>query len=123
MLPGRLLSVGGIGLLLAVAPLALAESTHVAEAVEHAQAAAAQGKQGYPDALVTQAQEALKHAELAKKEATSPHLEQGIRGLKEAIDQGKAGHAEAATKAVEEALTHLSEPAPATAEASSGEGY
>lgn len=117
------LSVAGFGLLVAVAPLALAESTHVTEAVEHAQAAAAQGKQGYPDALVTQAQEALKHAELAKKETASPHLEQGIRGLKEAIDQGKAGHADAATKAVEEALAHLSEPTPAMAQPSAGDGY
>lgn len=120
---GRLLSVGGIGLVVAAAPLALGESKHVTEAVQHAQAAVAQGKQGYPDALVTQAQEALKHAELAKKETASPHLEQGIRGLKEAIDQGKAGHADSATKAVEDALAHLSQPAPATAEASSGEGY
>lgn len=120
---GKLLSVGGIGLLVAVAPLALAESTHVAEAVEHAQAAAAQGKQGYPDALVTQAQEALKHAELAKKETASPDLEQGIRRLKDAIEHGKAGRTDAATKAVEEALTHLSEPTPTMAQPSGGDGY
>ncbi|MGH7208118.1 MAG: small metal-binding protein SmbP [Nitrospiraceae bacterium] len=120
---GKRLSLGGLGLLVAVAPLALAESTHVTEAVAHAQAAVAQGKQGYPDALVTQAQEALKHAELAKKETASPHLEQGIRGLKEAIDHGKAGRADAATKAVEDALAHLSEPAPAMAAPSSGDGY
>ena len=120
---GRLLSVAGMGLLVAAAPLALAESQHVTEAVEHAQAAAAQGKQGYPDALVTQAQEALKHAELANKETASPHLEQGIHGLKEAIDHGKAGRADAATKAVEDALAHLSQPAPAMAQPSGGDGY
>lgn len=120
---GRLLSMGGIGLLVAMTPLALAESTHVAEAVEHAQAAAAQGKQGYPDALVTHAQEALKHAELAKKEAASRDLEQGIRRLKEAIDHGKAGRTDAATKAVEDALEHLSEPTPALAQPSGGDGY
>ncbi|OLB99650.1 MAG: hypothetical protein AUH35_02800 [Nitrospirae bacterium 13_1_40CM_62_7] len=104
---GRLLSVAWLGFLVAVAPLALAESKHVAEAVEHAQAAVAQGKQGYPDALVTEAREALKHAELAKKEAASPYLEQGIRALKQAIDQGKAGRTDAATKAVEDALENL----------------
>ena len=120
---GRLLSVGGMGLLVAAAPLALAESKHVTEAVAHAQAAVAQGKQGYPDALVTQAQEALTHAELANKQTASPHLEQGIHGLKEAIDHGKAGRADAATKAVEDALAHLSEPAPATAQPSGGDGY
>ena len=120
---GKLLSVGGIGLIMAAAPMALAENKHVSEAVEHAQAAAAQGKQGYPDALVTHAQEALKHAELAKKEAASPALEQGIRRLKEAIDHGKAGRTDAATKAVEDALEHLSEPTSALAQPSAGDGY
>ncbi|OLD36186.1 MAG: hypothetical protein AUI21_11675 [Nitrospirae bacterium 13_1_40CM_2_62_10] len=120
---GRLLSVAWLGFLVAVAPLALAERKHVAEAVEHAQAAVAQGKQGYPDALVTEAREALKHAELAKKEAASPYLEQGIRALKQAIDQGKAGRTDAATKAVEDALENLSEPAPAMAQPSGGDGY
>lgn len=45
-----------------------------------------QGKQGYPDALVTQAQEALKQAELARKERANQHLDEGIRQLQIAID-------------------------------------
>ena len=123
MRPDILLSVGGVGLLVTMASVALAQTQHVPDAVTHAQAAVAQGKQGYPDALVTQAQEALKYAELAKKETRSPHLEEGIRMLKNAIDQGKQGHAEPATKAAEEAIAHFAQVSQASTEPSQGDGY
>ncbi len=102
------LAVGGVALLL-VTTLALGQSPHLIDAVTHTQAAIAQGKQGYPDALAAQAREALKHAEAAKKEAASPRLDEGIRWLKEAIEQGRQGQAEAATQAVERALAQFSE--------------
>lgn len=123
MRPAMLLSAGGVWLLVSMASMTLAQSQHVTEAVQHAHAAVAQGKQGYPDALVTQAQESLKHAELEKKETQSSHLEEGIRMLKNAIDQGKQGHVEPATKAAEDALLHLSEIHRALAEPSQGDGY
>lgn len=99
----------GLSLMVIGTPRAIAQGTHVSEALQHAQAAALQGKQGYPDALVTQAQEALKHAEQAKKQATNPHLDEGITLLRSAIDHGKQGHTELATKAAEEAVIHLSQ--------------
>jgi RNA-binding protein YhbY len=109
--------------LASVAGLAPAQNPHLSEALEHAQAAVAQGRQGYSDALVTQAKVALKHAELAKMEFKSPHLEEGIRLLKSAIDQGNQGNWDATTKAVEQAITHLSETNQPTAEAPHGDGY
>jgi len=99
----------GFSLMVIGTPWAVAQGTHVSEALQHAQAAALQGKQGYPDVLVTQAQEALKHAEQAKKQATNPHFDEGIKSLRSAIDHGKQGHTEPATKTAEEAVTHLSQ--------------
>lgn len=115
--PGFLLTAGATWLLVAFTALAHGQSQHLAEVVMHAQAAVAQGKQGYPDALVTQAQEALKHAELAKMETAGPHLDEGIRLLRSAIDHGKQGHGDAATEAVEGALAHVSESSKPTARA------
>ncbi len=115
---------GALGLLIVLVSLTIAQSRHVSEAITHAQAAVAQGKQGYPDALVTQAQEALKHAELAKKQIKSPHLEEGMRFLKEAIDHGRQGQGEPATKSAESALLHFQELNQASAETAQGDtGY
>lgn len=123
----RLLRIGLIGWIcsgvLASALTSLAQSVHVVEALQHVQAAIAQGKQGYPDALAVQAREALKHAEMAKKEIPSPHLNEGIQALKEALEKVKAGQTEAATKAAEEALRHLSLVNPATAGTPPEDGY
>jgi hypothetical protein len=118
---GTLLAVGLVSML---SVLAHGQSQHVLEAMMHAQAAVAQGKQGYPDALVTQAQAALEYAGMAKNETSSPHLEEGIRMLREAIDQGKQGHGEAATEAAESALAHLAEDSKSTARSAQEEsGY
>ena len=104
----KLLGVVGLGLLTLVAMPALAGSTHVAEALAHAQAALAQGEQGYSDALVEHAKEALKHAELAKKEIKSPHLEQAIRGLNGGIAEADDGYLTEATVDIGGAIEDLS---------------
>ncbi|MEW6542733.1 MAG: small metal-binding protein SmbP [Nitrospirota bacterium] len=123
MKPETRMVVAALGFVVLLSSGAAAEGQHVPQAVEHAQAAAAQGRQGYPDALVTQAREALTHAEAARTETKSPHLAQGIKKLNQAIEHGMAGHGEEATKAAEEAVTHLSQAAKPQAEASSSDGY
>ncbi len=103
------LSVVGLGFLLIIGPLAFAASQHVAEAIMHARAAVLQGQQGYPDDFVKHAQEALTHAEMAKKETTNPHLDEGIKGLRDAVTDAKNGYVEDAIETVESAIEHLSE--------------
>jgi hypothetical protein len=46
------LAVGAVGLVICI-NLAQGQNPHATEAVTHAQAAVAQGKQGYPDALIS----------------------------------------------------------------------
>ena len=104
----ELLRVVGVGFLILVAAPALAGSKHVAEAIFHAQAAVAQGQQGYSEALVEHAKEALKHAELAKKENKSPRLEEAIMELTVAIDQADNGYTAEAMAAVGDAIQDLS---------------
>ena len=117
------LAVGAV-VLVALTTVAQGQSQHLAEAVTHVQAAVAKGKQGYPDELVAQAQEALKHAESAKKETANLHVDEGIRQLRSAIDHGKQGHGDVATKAAESALAHLSEAMTPTSGSTSGDnGY
>ncbi len=70
------LSTIALGVLLMTGTLAFAASQHVADAIMHARAAVLQGQQGYPDAFVKHTQEALRHAEMAKKETTNEHLSQ-----------------------------------------------
>ena len=86
-----LLAAGGAAVLVVLTITAHGQSRHLEGAMTHAQAALMQGKQGNPDALVTQAQEALKGAELARKETPNQHLDEGIRQLQTAIEQGEAG--------------------------------
>ncbi len=112
---GYVLAVGGIALLFATT-VALGQSQHLTDAITHTQAAIAQGKQGYPDALAAQAREALRHAEAAKKEASVPHLDEGIRWLKQAIEQSTQGQGEAATQAAERALVQFSGDGPPPAQ-------
>ncbi|MDF0642688.1 MAG: small metal-binding protein SmbP [Nitrospira sp.] len=105
---------------------AWSQGSHIEEALQHAQAAAMQGRQDYPDELVKQAKEALRHAEQAAKGNDNPHLASGIGALKRAIEHGRAGQNTEATKAAEEAATHLSQvtaAAPAVAPAAADSGY
>jgi len=103
------LTAGGAAVLVALTTVAYGQSQHLAEAMTHAQAAVVQGKQGYPDALVTQTQEAHKQASPARKETANQHLDEGIRQLQTAIEQGKQRKGDAATHTVERALAYLSE--------------
>ncbi len=105
----HILSIVGLGCVLAIGPWAFAGSQHVMEAILHAQAAVNQGQQGYPDELVRHAEEALKHAEMAKQDTTSPHLDEGIKELREAITEAKNGYTSEAVEEAEEAIQHLSE--------------
>jgi hypothetical protein len=109
------LTVGAAALLFATT-VALGQSQHLTDAITHTQAAIAQGKQGYPDALATQAHEALRHAEAAKREAAAPRLDESIRLLKQAIEQSNQGQGEAATQAAERALVQLSGGGPPPAQ-------
>ena len=83
-----------------------AEDQHRQEALKLAKDAVAHGKQGHADAVVTNAEAALKHAMQAGK---GPHVDAAVTELKNAIEHGKAGHADVATKHAEAAVTHLSE--------------
>jgi hypothetical protein len=119
-----LLAIGGAAVLVILLTVAHGQSRHLEEAMTHAQAALMQGKQGYPDGLVTQAQEALRGAELARKETPNQHLDEGISLLRTAIEQGKQGKGDAATDTVERALAHLSEGTRPTSGSASGDsGY
>ena len=115
-------AAGAAVMLVAFTITALGQSRHLEEAMTHAQAALMQGRQGYPDALVTQAQEALKGAELAREESPNQHLDKGISLLKTAIDQGKQGKGEAAANTIEGALTHLSASSTPPSGSGSGDG-
>lgn len=109
----RLLFLTALSLIAVSVSPAVSQGTHIGEALQHAQAAAMQGRQDYPDDLVKQAKEALQHAEQAAKGNDNPHLTSGIGALKNAIEHGRAGHTNEATKAAEEAVSHLSQVIPA----------
>ncbi len=104
-----LVGMVGLGLVVTTALSAFAASQHVAEAIKHARVAVAQGQQNYPDELVKHAEEALDHADMAKKETSSPHLGEGIAQLREAMTEAEEGYLDEAVGAVEEAIRHFSE--------------
>ncbi len=70
----RLVGMIGLGLAVLTAALVFVASQHVAEAIQLARVAVIRGQQGYPDDLVKHAEEALKHADRAKKETSSRTL-------------------------------------------------
>ena len=109
MQPRRFVGMNGLGLAVLTAALVFAASQHVAEAIQHARVAVIRGQQGYPDDLVKHAEEALKHADRAKKETSSPHLDEGIKELKEAVTEARNGYVDEALEAAEAAIRHLSE--------------
>ncbi len=78
---------------------AYATESHMAEALTHAEAAAA----------ATDGKTVAEHAEAAKTHAKTAdeHLDAGIKSLDSAIKHGKMGHTDVAKKAAEEAVTHL----------------
>ncbi len=109
MQPRRLVGMISLGLAVLTAALVFAASQHVAEAIQHTRVAVIRGQQGYPDDLVKHAEEALKHADRAKKQTSSPHLDEGIKELKEAVTEARNGYVDEALEAAEAAIRHLSE--------------
>ncbi len=79
---------------------------HQQEALKLAKDAVAHGKQGHAEAVVSNAEAALQHAQQVGK---GPHVDAGVTELKNAIEHGKAGHTDVATKHADAAVMHLSE--------------
>jgi len=83
---------------------------HADAALEHANAALAEGKNGNVQILVDLAIQSVKHAELAAQAATGPakfHIETGVSHLHDAIKQANAGHRAVADQHLEKAIEHI----------------
>ena len=97
------------GLLLCLSTTVFAEQ-HLDQALEHANAAVAEGKAGKASSLVTHAKAALDHslaASLVAKSVPKGHIDTASKSLQEAIDHGTLNHVEPATKSAEEGVAHL----------------
>ena len=98
-----------VGILLCLSTTVFAE-THLDQAIEHANAAVAEGKAGKAPQLVVHAKAALDHslvASLVAKSAPKNHIDAASNSLQEAIDHGSLNHVEPATKSAEAAVSHL----------------
>jgi hypothetical protein len=96
-------------LLLVLSTTVFAEK-HLDAALEHANAAVAEGQAGKAPSLVVHAKAALDHslaASLVAKSVPKGHIDTASKLLQEAIDHGNMGHADIATKSAEEAVDHL----------------
>ncbi len=85
--------------LLAGSCAAFAAESHMAEALKHAEAAAASNEAA---AVAEHAAASNEHAKIADE-----HLDAGLKSLQSASEHGKMGHADLAKKAAAEAVTHL----------------
>ena len=97
------------GLLLCLSTNVFAEK-HADAALEHATAAAAQGKAGNAGGLVDHAKMALDEAasaSLVSKSIAKNHIDEAGELLQKAVHEGNLNHAPAATKLVDEAIAHL----------------
>ncbi|MCX7081981.1 MAG: small metal-binding protein SmbP [Methylococcales bacterium] len=97
------------GLLLCLSTNVFAEQ-HADAALEHATAAAAQGKAGNAGGLVDHAKMALDEAATASivsKSITKNRLDEAGEFLQKAVHEGNLSHAPAATKLVNEAIAVL----------------
>jgi Small metal-binding protein len=88
------------------------QSPETAKALKFAQEAAAAGKQGQADVLVTKAEEAQKQAIYASKAFTSYNLQIALERLGEAIATGKKGDIATATAKAQAAVDVLGSSAP-----------
>lgn len=98
------------GLLLLISASVFAEKNHVSAALEHANAAAVEGKAGKPEKLVEHAKLALEHAlagAIVAKSIPKNHLDEAAKELQEAIDHGNLDHSDVATKHVDAAIEHI----------------
>ena len=100
-------TVGILALLLSTQ--ANAESTHTAQAMEHAGMAQAHGEDGHAKVLLKHATAALKHAKEAENAHADAHVHitEGVKHLEEAVKHAKMGHADEATKHTKEAISHI----------------
>ena len=83
---------------------------HLDQALEHANAAVAEGQAGKAPSLVIHAKAALEHslaASLVAKSLPKGHIDMASEVLQKAIDEGTLNHVQQATKSAEEAVTHL----------------
>lgn len=87
---------------------ALATSSHLDQAIEHAQAAV---KSTDGDAVAQHARTSKNHANAAKSDRdriiNREHLDQGVDSLNVAISEGKEGNTEAAREAATDAIKHF----------------
>ena len=104
----KLVSVFAV-LLLCLSTSVFAEE-HLDQALEHANAAVAEGHAGKASSLVTHAKAALDHslaASLVAKSVPKDHIDAASESLQDAIDHGNLSHVEPATKSAEEGVAHL----------------
>ena len=97
------------GLLLCLSTTVFAEE-HLDQALEHANAAVAEGQAGKASSLVTHAKAALDHslaASLVAKSVPKNHIDEASKSLQDAIDHGNMGHVDVATKSAEGGVAHL----------------
>ena len=87
---------------------ALATSSHLDQAIDHAQAAV---KSTDGDAVAQHAGMSKQHANAAKSDndriINRAHLDQGIDSLNVAVSEGKEGNTEAAREAATDAIQHF----------------
>lgn len=83
---------------------------HASQALEHANAALAEGKHGNVHILAEHAIQAVKHAELASQAAKGPakaHIDSGVKHLHDAIKLANDGHGAKADQHLEIAMEHI----------------
>ena len=87
---------------------ALATSSHLDQAIQHAQAAV---KSVDGEAVAQHARMSKNHANAAKSDRdrviNREHLDQGIESLNVAVSEGKDGNTEAAQQAATDAINHF----------------
>jgi len=104
------------GLLLCLSTTVFAEE-HLDQALEHANAAVAEGQAGKASSLVVHAKAALDHslaASLVAKSIPKNHIDAASESLQKAIDEGTLNHAAPATKSAQEGVAHLTAAKAAT---------
>jgi hypothetical protein len=93
--------------------LALAESTHLPQAIEHTKAAITHGEASNHDGIehvplmVSNINTALEHAKASEKAEANPHTAEGIIHLEAGITAAKQNDAKSGTGHAKEALKHL----------------
>ncbi|WP_164479485.1 small metal-binding protein SmbP [Methylocystis rosea] len=96
-----------LGLAWSFAPrLALAQESHIAQAIHHAREAVVAGREGKPSTLVRHATEALHHAKAQQQERPNAQVKEAIARLEEGIRFGEKRR-RSATRIVYRALQQL----------------